>query len=253
MITHKPSTTIVYQTTDYSLFSFLKGNRAINKKKCDKIIEEIKRGNNMLPYVPIQVRVEDGKLKIFDGQHRFFVAQKINEPVYYTIVLEQKSMLDIARINTNMEKWTTANFINCYTTAGINDYVILNEFMEKFGFSLGICLYLLSEGNPGKATGSQPELYQEFAEGKFKVAQLDVANSFGEIVKQFSEFKNWRSRSFVLAIYRIIKAEKVPIEEVIDGFKRYPGMLKEEATWKDYIMDLEKIMNVGRKIRVVIS
>ncbi len=253
MITHKSSTTVVFQTTDYSLFSFLKGNRAINTKKVDKIIAEIKGGNDMLPYYPIQVRVKDGKLVILDGQHRFFICNKLKRSVHYIIVSEEKSMQDIAKINSNVEKWKHVDFINCYTTAGIHDYAILNEFMQKYGFSLGVCLYLLSEGNPGKATGSLPELYEEFTNGKFKVTKLDEANAFGDICKQFSAFKNWRSRAFVLAIYRIIKAEKVPIEDVIEVFKRYPGMLKEQATFKDYIMNLEQIMNVGRKIRVVIS
>lgn len=253
MITHKPSTTVVFQTTDYSLFSFLKGNRAINKKKVDRIINEINGGNDMLPYYPIQVRFENNKLIILDGQHRFFICNKLKKQVHYILVTEEKSMLDIAKVNSNVEKWKTADFINCYVTAGINDYKILNEFMQTYGFSLGICLYLLTEGYPGKVTGSQPELYEEFTNGKFKVTKQNEAIAFAEICKQFADFKNWRSRNFVLAIYRIIKSEKVAIEDVIEVFKRYPGMLKEQATFKDYIMNLEQIMNVGRKIRVVIS
>ena len=46
MITHKSSTTVVFQTTDYSQFAFLKGNRSINQKKVERIIKEIKAGND---------------------------------------------------------------------------------------------------------------------------------------------------------------------------------------------------------------
>jgi hypothetical protein len=253
MITHKPSTTVVFQTNNYSVFSFLKGNRAINKKKVDRIVKEIKAGNDMLPYYPIQVRVQDNQLIILDGQHRFYISNKLKKPVHYILVTDPKSMTDIAKVNSNVEKWKHADFINCYITAGIEDYKILNNFIKAYNFSLGICLYLLTEGHPGKPSGSQPELYEEFMSGKFRITRLKEARAFAEIMKRFEKFKNWRNRNFIVAIYRIIKAEKVTIEEVVEAFNRYPGMLKEQATFKDYIYNIEQIMNVGRKIRIVIS
>ncbi len=102
MITHKTSTVAVFQSNDYSLFGMMKGNRPLNQNKIGRIIKEIESGNDMLPYYPIQVRVENGILIILDGQHRFFICKKLTKPVHYIIVAEQKSMVDIAKINSNV-------------------------------------------------------------------------------------------------------------------------------------------------------
>ncbi len=106
---------IVYQTSNYKLFEKLKSNRKINKTKVNKIIKEIKSGNDMLCYYPLQVQENaTGKLNILDGQHRFEIDQILKRPVYYFLVGEKKSMSEIAKVNSNVEKWKAIDYINCY-------------------------------------------------------------------------------------------------------------------------------------------
>lgn len=247
MITHKASTVPVYQTEDYSLFGMMKGNRPLNQNKIGRIVKQIENGNDMLPYYPIQVRVEDDQLIILDGQHRFFISRKLNKPVHYIVVMEKKTMLDIANINSNVEKWKPEDFINCYITAGINEYKILKDYIQAYGFSLGICLSLLSLGDPGSANGSNTLLHQQFTDGTFKVNTPVEANEFGELCKNFSSFKNWRSRNLLIALFRIMKAKKIDFDELIAAYNRNPGMLKEQANFKDYIVNLEQIINVNKR------
>lgn len=247
MITHKTSAIIVFQTKDYGLFSMMKGNRPLNQKKIEKIIAEIKGGNNMLPYYPIQVKVEDDKLIILDGQHRFAICTKLKEPVHYIIVAEKKSMLEIAKINSNVEKWKSADFINCYITSGISDYEVLNNYIQNYGFSLGVCLSLLVNGDPGSQNGSVSELHQQFTDGTFKVKTLEQAQELGELFKRFSVFKNWRSRALIIALYRIKKANTADMDDLVDAFNKNPDMLKEHANLKDYIVNLEQIINVNKR------
>jgi hypothetical protein len=247
MITHKASTVPVFQTEDYNLFGMMKGNRPLNQNKIGRIIKEIENGNDMLPYYPIQVRVEEGQLIILDGQHRFFICRKLNKPVHYIVVMEKKSMLDIAKINSNVEKWKPEDFINCYITAGINDYKILKDYIQSYGFSLGICLSLLASGDPGSANGSIPELHEHFVNGTFKVKTLEEATAFGEMCKQFSSFKNWRGRPLLIALHRVKKANKIEFDELVAAYNRNPGMLKEQANFKDYIVNLEQIANVNKR------
>lgn len=247
MITHKTSTVAVFQSRDYSVFGMMKGNRPLNQHKIARIIKEIEGGNDMLPYYPIQVKCDENKLIILDGQHRFFISKQLNKPVHYIIVVEKKSMLDIAKINSNVDKWKAGDFINCYTTAGINDYNVLNNFLQKYGFSLGVSLSLLAKGDPGSQNGSIAELHQAFIDGSFKVKTLAEAEEHGEFCKQFSAFKNWRSRALIIALHRIKQASKVSMDDLIDAFNKNPDMLKEHANLKDYIVNLEQIINVNKR------
>lgn len=132
MLTHHVSTVQVFMTEEYNNFSMINGNRPLNERKIKRIISEIESGNDMLKYSPIQVRVCDDKLMILDGQHRFFISKKLNRPVYYILVLEDKTMQDIAKINSNVEKWTDENFINCYLTTGNKNKVLnQNEVLKR--------------------------------------------------------------------------------------------------------------------------
>lgn len=231
----------------------MKGNRSLNLNKITRIIKDIEAGNDMLHYYPIQVKAEDNQLTILDGQHRFYICQKLKKPVHYIIVSENKSLLDIARTNSNVEKWTQQNFINCYTTAGINDYSILEQFIQAYGFSLGICLQLLSTGDPGMANGSNRKLHEQFEEGKFKIETLEKAQQFGEMAKQFESFQHWRSRDFLLALYKIIKAEKIAYDELLGFYKQNSGMLRPQKHFKEYILNLEQIVNANKKNRILIA
>ena len=108
---HTPATTMVFQTTDYNRFRMIKGNRGLDVNKIKKILGDIDRGTNLLKYVPVLVVEHEGKLDIIDGQHRFSVSKKKKEPVYY-IIAESLSLYDIARMNSNQEKWKPADFTN---------------------------------------------------------------------------------------------------------------------------------------------
>ncbi|MFP9114325.1 hypothetical protein ACLI1A_10295 [Flavobacterium sp. RHBU_3] len=43
---------IIQQSTDYSQFTVIIGNRPLNEKKIRKLVSDIENGFNMLPYVP---------------------------------------------------------------------------------------------------------------------------------------------------------------------------------------------------------
>lgn len=255
MLTHTISTVAVFQTDQYNNFSMIPGNREINLHKVEKIIKEIEAGNDMLRYYPIQVRLVNGKLEILDGQHRFFISKKLKRPVFYILVSETKSMHDIAKVNSNVETWKDDHFINCYMMNGNNQqhYRLLKEFSDTYKFSMGICLNLLHDGNPGNATGSNATLRAKFEEGQFEVLKHDEAVRVAEMVKQFSSFSNWRGRTFILAIYRISQAGKIAIEDLAAACKKNSELLTKQAHFKDYIVKLEYIINQGKHKRIVIT
>ncbi|HEV7621473.1 MAG TPA: hypothetical protein VGO09_07065, partial [Flavisolibacter sp.] len=165
---YKPSGVLVYETSDYSCFNFLNGNRALNERKINKIINEVSNGNDMLRYYPIQVKQNNDRLDILDGQHRFFICKKLKRPVYFILVTEEKSLPDIAKINSNVEKWKGFDFINCYVQHGNENYKTLQKFLDEYKISLTVSLQMLNLGNPGLDSGSHGSLTNAFRNGTFE-------------------------------------------------------------------------------------
>ncbi len=250
---HNTSDVVIYTTTDYSKFSMISGNRSLNDQKIKRIIKEIEGGNDMLKYYPIQVHTKGAVLEILDGQHRFFISKRLKRPVYYILVQEQKSMPEIAMVNSNVEKWSSNDYINCYISAKNENYKKLRQFIDLYKFSTGVCLSLLSTGTPGKSHGGNATITELFQKGKFLVKTYNEAVDIAEMVKRFDKFSNWRGRLFILAIYRIREAGLVSIDDLVTAFEKNPGMLTEQANFKDYIVQLEQILNVGKHKRVVIA
>lgn len=251
MLIHKPSHVVVFQSENYKDFIFLTGNRPINKKKCYKIIAEIKSGNDMLEYKPIEVRVIKDKLAILDGQNRFHICKTLKRPVYYILVKEEKEMHEIARVNSNVEKWTQQNFINCYITKGNQHYQTLQEFIDEFGINVGTSVNLLRSGHPG-ADGSSNDAKTLFESGAFEVKHLSAAKEIAKLCQQFSFFHAWRDRAFIIAIYKIQCAGLISIKDLAAACEKNIDMMEKQATYKQYIFNLEKIVNKNKQKRVVI-
>lgn len=251
MFSHKEASIKVFQTDDYSVFKMINGNRLLNERKINSIIKEIKNGNDMLCYYPIQVKPNDDRLDILDGQHRFFISKKLKRPVYYILVEEEKSMPDIAKINSNVEKWKPADFINCYIQHGNKNYELIQHIQDNYGFSLSVILLLLAYGNPGNE-GSSVGISEQFKNGTFKALKYDEAVEFSNECMLFNSFANWRSRPFVISLYRIKKANLISIPDLLAAYNKRPEMLTEQANYKAYVNTLEQIVNVGKQKRIVI-
>lgn len=248
---HTESTQQIYFTNEYARFRMINGNRQLNEKKIKRIIAEIQDGNDMLRYYPIQVKEKADRLDILDGQHRFYICRKLKRPVFYILVQEEKNMHDIAKINSNVEKWKPDDYINCYIHLGNKNYEAVQKFRDTYSISLSVCLILLNTGAPGSEQ-AHTEISESFRSGTFEVNFYDEAVGLAELCKLFDHFPHWRSRAFVIAIYRIHKASLIPIVEVVAAWKKRPEMLSQQANFKAYVNTLEQIVNVGKQKRVVI-
>jgi hypothetical protein len=252
MLHHNTSTVIVFQSIEYRNFIMIKGNRNLDEVKINRIIKEIENGNDVLIYYPILVTAKNEKLEIFDGQHRFFISKKLKRPVHYIIINEQKSMSDIAKVNSNVAKWNRQDFINCYITNGNDHYKKLQPFLDEYKMSVGTSLRLLTNGSPG-AEGSNPELAEKFEHGLFEVGAWDKAVDFAEECRLFNVSPFYLDRSFIIAIYRIKQAGLIPITDLAAAVKKHPELLEKQVNYKTYIINLEAIINKNKQKRIVIT
>ena len=251
---HNISTRVsVLETSNYKMFKKITGNREINTAKVKRIIKEINAGNDMLEYYPILVQEAGDLLNVLDGQHRLEISKILKRPVYYILVKEQKEMAEIAKVNSNVEKWKAGNYINCYVKAGNDNYLKLHDFITTYGFSVGVCLSLLDCGTPGKINGEAKHLQRNFEHGIFEVKEYEAAVAFADMCSQFNFFANWRSRDFVIAIYRIHTAALYNFSDIVAAVSKNANILTQQATHKEYIFKIEQIVNMGKKIRVIIA
>lgn len=248
---HIESTVKIYVTREYGLFSVLQGNRSLNKSKIKRIVEEIGAGTNLLKLCPIIVSEEGGKLKVIDGQHRLEVAKQIKSNVWY-VICDALTLYQIAKVNSNTEKWTGKDFINCYAQTGNEHYVKLKEFATVYGFPLSVNLALLRSGSIKSDTGGGKTIQKEFETGNFKVRKENEAIAIAQQVERFRDFAGYHSRNFVVAICKVIDAQKISIDEVVAAFEKNKDQLFTQSNWKNYLINLETIVNIGKGKRRVI-
>lgn len=249
MLNHTEATLKIFFTTEYSRFNMINGNRQLNDGRIKKIMREIAEGNDMLKYYPIQVKENGHRLDILDGQHRFYICKKLKRPVFYILITEQKTLPEIAKINSNVEKWKDADFINCYVQNDNENYKTLQNYLDTYGISVGSSLSLLALGTPKSNT--HDALKEKFHHGQFEVKFSEYANELAEDCKRYAPFF-WRDRNFVSAIHKIKKAGLIDIAEVLEAFRKRPELLLHQSGIKEYVYNLEQIVNVKKQIRIVI-
>lgn len=249
---HKKSNVVVYQSTEYGKFKFITGNRPLNETKIKRILTDIEKGNDMLKDYPIQVRPSGGGVEILDGQHRYMICKKLKKPVFYILVSEKKTMSNIASVNSNTEKWTSENYINCYIQQGNNNYKRLKTFLEKYKIDVGLTLSLLATGTPHGGRDMKG-VRGQFYEGKFEIGFWKEAVETVEDALKFSQSEHYRDRNFIVAIDKIKKAGLVDLDALVEAFKKRPEMLTGQKTKKGYIFNMEEIYSVGKHKRVLLT
>lgn len=245
---HIKSKTIVYQTTDYKRFRSIEGNRGLNKRKIERIVKEIKSGNDILDEVPVLVKEAGKFLEVLDGQHRISIAQQLARPVHYIIHKRDMNMHSVAKVNSNVEKWTATDFINCYKKLGNKNYEQLEAFHNKYGINIGTSISMLSHGN-SPVGGNTKALQEKFEQGLFEVKKLKEATQLAEICKQFELFPAWNTRNFILAITKVIGTNTCEMDILLTKFLKDPKKLESQGHHKGYLTNLETIYNVGNSKR----
>lgn len=238
----------IQTSNDYDLFDKITGNRNLSQKKIERIISDIKSGFNLLPYCPVIVYNTGKKLMIIDGQHRFDASVKIGSPVYY-VVMDMVDLRQIARMNSNQDKWSQYDFLRSYINLGIKDYVCLQETMSAYQINISVAIELLMNGK----IGSRGDIGQKFRDGNFKVKYQEETEILLKLVKRlFGRYVFSMDRNLISAVQEISKKGLCDFDVLEEKISRNPMLMNKEETVKNYIYAIEKIYNHGNSIRKVI-
>jgi glutaredoxin-related protein len=242
---HVVSSREIYFTTEYGRFKFLKGNRELNERKIDKLVEDIKAGIDFLPYCPIIVNEQ---MEIIDGQHRFMAARKLKTNVHY-MIKKDATLEVVPAINSKGSKWRTVDFMNSYVDLGKKEYLKLRDFMEEFPrISLPVAIKVLHDGN---TKGS--EAVDLFREGAFVVSFEERAREVAQKLQDFEPYTdNPFSARFVNVMLRLIESELYDHEAMKEKLAQAGKRIENIDSEKSIISNLEEIANHRLKTRIFI-
>jgi len=244
-------TQIIHQTTDYTIFEKINGNRPLNQKKIAKIITDIEKGFNMLPYVPVIVsEMPNGKLGIIDGQHRRVVSEKTSNPVYY-VVCDTLSLKQIAMLNSRGEKWKPQDFLECYIGLGVQHYAVLNDFVLKYQIDIGIARDFLMFNEPKVGYGKNSR--ELFENGEFVVNFLEEATETIELtLSVFGKYRFYKDRYLIGAVQILRKIGKCDFQRLKEKIKQSGPLMDKQADKKRYLKNIEEVYNYKVQKRDVI-
>jgi hypothetical protein len=238
---------VIHQSTDYSIFESIVGNRRLNRKKIDSIIFDIKAGLNLLPQAPCIIYKKEGKHMIVDGQHRFEISKEIGWPVFY-IECPELSLRQIAKLNSRGEKWKNADFLNCYIELGVEDYKKLQQFILKYGLAIYVATDLLMHFNP-----NHKDTVEDFQNGEFLCRYYAEADDLMALTKSlFGNYSFGRDRQLIGAVKEIRKAGKCDFADLERKIKKWPGVMEKCTSIKLYMSAIEKVYNHNAQKRKII-
>ena len=116
----------IYETTNYSDFKTMAGNRTIKDDRVNKIVESI----NKVGYVLSPILVNE-KMEVIDGQGRLAALERLRLPVHY-MVQDGIGIEECRQMNIHQSNWTNYDYVCSYAIRGSEDYQRLQSLMDKF-------------------------------------------------------------------------------------------------------------------------
>lgn len=229
----------IITTTDYSIFTKMKGNRVVNEKHVRKLMKAFE--NNYLK-TPIFV---NEKMEVIDGQHRLEAASRMGYPVFYYKV-GKVGLREVQQLNSTSKNWCGADYLNCYCDLKAAPYLRLKEFVDNYPeFRIGVAGEILSDTKTGG------RFSDNFKEGKFKVGDIGDAYEVAGRLRQYKPyFADYSSTGFVRVMLGLYRNPKFDHDTFLRKLALQPNALVRCATARQYRDLIEEIYNYKSQSKI---
>jgi len=225
----------VQQTTDYSKFKFLQGNRDINKAHAQRIKDSME---NKTIISPILV---NEKNEVIDGQHRLKALQELGKPVHY-LKVNGYGLDEVQILNMNSKNWTTEAFLDSYVDLGYTEYIKFQEFKDSYDFNFSAALILAAGLNIR---------FETFRIGKFKFDDLSEAYQRADKVTMIKPyFDNYNHATFVRTMLQLFENENFEFSQFMSKLSYQPRALQIQQRVSQYLVMIEEIYNFKSRDKV---
>lgn len=113
----------VYQTSDYTLFKKMKGNRPVSKNNTLK--RELQEMGQLSPIVV------NGRYEVIDGQHRLGTLKELGLPVNF-VIAQTTSPRTVISMNSAQKNWKDADYLAFFVANGNSEYIRLNQIYNQY-------------------------------------------------------------------------------------------------------------------------
>ena len=227
---------MVYMTHNYDQFKFQEGNRIINPRNYNKLLQSVKEKQLRIPIIVNE------KMEIIDGQHRFKTWKEEGKPIYY-IINEGYGLEETKRANIVSSNWTTQDFVNTYVAEGKKSYVIFKELKATHGVSNNDLLFLFAFYQ----SKTIKNIKDDFVLGGFNLEGEEHVRLFLDQLELFAEFQFGKQTKFVKAFAKIYHLEEYDHSIMEKQYKAHGYKMKRQNNLDDYIvMILNDVYNYSK-------
>jgi hypothetical protein len=223
----------VFETTEYSAFKTLDGNRNLNPANLARLKKSMQ---GELLQVPIIV---NEKMEIIDGQHRFESCKDLGLPLCF-IIVKGYELPQVHKLNAIARNWSLHDYLDSYADLGLNDYILAKKFMLKYKIPINACLQMLSGTNTGGGYNSKTV----FTEGAFKIKDYSKACMLASQILAVGKFYEGNKRQYFMAAMVFVSDNPTfNFRTFLRKLAMQRTALVHCANKKQYVMLIEDIYN----------
>lgn len=236
------------RTKDYSKFTFAKGNRDVTPHRLrpqHKALKESMKKYGWLPFEPIGVYPENGKLVITEGQHRFTFARELGLEIFYVI---HEGAVDIAEINQCSATWSTKDYCKKWVADGHPEYQKAADFADQYGLSITVAFSMLA------GTYCWGNVKQRFVQGDYKITNEKFATRVASLYKRLCLLnKDAKHQQCVNAIWACCLVPYFEDERLVRAATNRPEMIARAGTRQAWLEVLQEIYNFASRSKMPLA
>ena len=232
----------IFETKDYSIFTFRDDNRIINENHVKKLANRMKE----VGWLSSSVVTLNGSGEVIDGQHRVKAAMSVKCPIRYKVTRGAGSE-EMTSMNTLQRNWSPFDHLHKFVVRGNQNYITFQNFVNDFSeFKYTeIAMFL---------NNCQSSIDRDiFESGKYVTRDVNKARLWATQLRSLKPYfdKYYNKAIFVRAMVKIMSNKpEFKFEEFEHKLKLRPGMLVPSGTVDQYVEMVEKIYNYRSREKV---
>lgn len=244
-----------YETTDYTIFKFIEGNRNRNQRGFNKIKKSIKQHGQWIDVVVNE------DFYVIDGQHRLWACEESGVPVRFVIMNIPTEF--ISDIQCESEEWELKDFLNSMVKEGKASYITLNNIiksLEDYFDNDKLSKYKLNISNYITIFSSDSQAgIDKFKIGDFTITQdrqrrgMEVIELYkliceGESKKDFNTPKMNKTNALFRALAQVVEYKKFSMERMTRKMSQTYVERPQDNDVEAYINKVLKSYNHNEKL-----
>ena len=238
----------VYQTNDYSKFSFMKYNRDIDYRHVERIKKEI-QDNDVNTPIQVTEKNGDGKHYIMDGQHVFMVRRALDQAISYVINKTDNPEKAVISMNTHKKNWSNDDFLKINAEKEEENHPLDHQDMPYNTWKTFRESKLHQSTLLELAYGSREKKYSDcFRNDKLIIEDKEkFKEDANYLVSAIIHNKICKNRNFQLTLCKALLNGNFDRKVFLTKLEKYPYMLKRCNDITSYYLNIEQLYNYYSK------